>query len=217
MGMTMTQKILAKHAGLESVTAGQLIEAKRRSRAGQTISPVPVAIRRDWRRRASIRCSTTAKIAHGDGPLCTEQGHQVRRAVPRSAATFSRKYNIVNFFDVGAMGIEHALLPEKGLTAPGELHHRRGLATPAPTARWAHSPPASALPIWPQAWPTGKAWFKVPCAIKFYAHRQAPARGSSGKDVILHIIGMIGVDGALYKSMEFAGEGVHTRCPWMTA
>ena len=124
MGMTMTQKILAKHAGLDSVTAGQLIEANVDLTLANDITG-PVAIR-EMEKAGFEQGVRQHQDCAGNGPLRTEQGHQVRRAVSASAASFRKKYNIVNFFDVGAMGIEHALLPEKGLTAPGELHHRRG-------------------------------------------------------------------------------------------
>ena len=184
MGMTMTQKILAKHAGLESVTAGQLIEANVDLTLANDITG-PVAIR-EMEKAGFDKVFDNTKIA-------LVMDHFAPNKDIKSAEQclecreFSKKYNIVNFFDVGAMGIEHALLPEKGLTAPGELVGSTDLAA---------------------GMATGKAWFKVPSAIKFVLKGKLNP-WVSGKDVILHIIGKIGVDGALYKSMEFVGEGAH--------
>ena len=205
MGMTMTQKILAKHAGLDSVTAGQLIEANAGSDAGKRYHR-PGCHPRDGEGglRQGVR---QHQDCARNGPLCTEQGHQVRRAVPASAASFRKKYDIVNFFDVGAMGIEHALLPEKGLTAPGELIIGADSHTCTYGALGAFSTGVGSTDL-AAGMATGKAWFKVPSAIKFVLTGKL-SPWVSGKDVILHIIGKIGVDGALYKSMEFAGEGVH--------
>ena len=186
MGMTMTQKILAKHAGLESVTAGQLIEANVDLTLANDITG-PVAIR-EMEKAGFDKVFDNTKIA-------LVMDHFAPNKDIKSAEQclecreFSKKYNIVNFFDVGAMGIEHALLPEKGLTAPGELIIGADRHTCTYMA-------------------TGKAWFKVPSAIKFVLTGKLNP-WVSGKDVILHIIGKIGVDGALYKSMEFVGEGAH--------
>ena len=113
------------------------------------------------------------------------------------------------------MGIEHALLPEKGLTAPGELIIGADSHTCTYGALGAFSTGVGSTDL-AAGMATGKAWFKVPSAIKFVLTGKLNP-WVSGKDVILHIIGKIGVDGALYKSMEFVGEGAHTRCPWTTA
>ncbi|MFR3249650.1 MAG: 3-isopropylmalate dehydratase large subunit [Eisenbergiella sp.] len=203
MGMTMTQKILAKHAGMEAVTAGQLIEANVDLTLANDITG-PVAIR-EMEKAGFDKVFDNTKIAlvmdhfaPNKDIKSAEQCLECRQ--------FSKKHGIVNFFDVGAMGIEHALLPEKGLTAPGELIIGADSHTCTYGALGAFSTGVGSTDL-AAGMATGKAWFKVPGAIRFVL------KGSlkpwvSGKDVILHIIGMIGVDGALYQSMEFAGEGV---------
>lgn len=203
MGMTMTQKILAKHAGMESVTAGQLIEANVDLTLANDITG-PVAIR-EMEKAGFDKVFDNTKIAlvmdhfaPNKDIKSAEQCLECRQ--------FSKKHGIVNFFDVGAMGIEHALLPEKGLTAPGELIIGADSHTCTYGALGAFSTGVGSTDL-AAGMATGKAWFKVPGAIRFVL------KGSlkpwvSGKDVILHIIGMIGVDGALYQSMEFTGEGV---------
>ena len=203
MGMTMTQKILAKHAGLESVTAGQLIEANVDLTLANDITG-PVAIR-EMEKAGFDKVFDNTKIA-------LVMDHFAPNKDIKSAEQclecreFSRKYNIVNFFDVGAMGIEHALLPEKGLTAPGELIIGADSHTCTYGALGAFSTGVGSTDL-AAGMATGKAWFKVPSAIKFVLTGKL-SPWVSGKDVILHIIGKIGVDGALYRSMEFTGEGV---------
>ena len=204
MGMTMTQKILAKHAGLESVTAGQLIEANVDLTLANDITG-PVAIR-EMEKAGFDKVFDNTKIA-------LVMDHFAPNKDIKSAEQclecreFSKKYNIVNFFDVGAMGIEHALLPEKGLTAPGELIIGADSHTCTYGALGAFSTGVGSTDL-AAGMATGKAWFKVPSAIKFVLTGKLNP-WVSGKDVILHIIGKIGVDGALYKSMEFVGEGAH--------
>mgnify|MGYP000304400480 CR=1 FL=1 len=204
MGMTMTQKILAKHAGLESVTAGQLIEANVDLTLANDITG-PVAIR-EMEKAGFDKVFDNTKIA-------LVMDHFAPNKDIKSAEQclecreFSKKYNIVNFFDVGAMGIEHALLPEKGLTAPGELIIGADSHTCTYGALGAFSTGVGSTDL-AAGMATGKAWFKVPSAIKFVLTGKL-SPWVSGKDVILHIIGKIGVDGALYKSMEFVGEGAH--------
>ena len=203
MGMTMTQKILAKHAGLESVTAGQLIEANVDLTLANDITG-PVAIR-ELEKAGFDKVFDNTKIA-------LVMDHFAPNKDIKSAEQclecreFSKKYNIVNFFDVGAMGIEHALLPEKGLTAPGELIIGADSHTCTYGALGAFSTGVGSTDL-AAGMATGKAWFKVPSAIKFVLKGKLNPY-ISGKDVILHIIGKIGVDGALYRSMEFTGEGV---------
>ena len=203
MGMTMSQKILAKHAGLESVTAGQLIEANVDLTLANDITG-PVAIR-EMEKAGFDKVFDNTKIA-------LVMDHFAPNKDIKSAEQclecreFSKKYNIVNFFDVGAMGIEHALLPEKGLTAPGELIIGADSHTCTYGALGAFSTGVGSTDM-AAGMATGMAWFKVPSAIKFNLTGKLP-ENCSGKDVILTIIGMIGVDGALYKSMEFTGEGV---------
>ena len=204
MGMTMTQKILAKHAGLDSVTAGQLIEANVDLTLANDITG-PVAIR-EMEKAGFSKVFDNTKIA-------LVMDHFAPNKDIKSAEQclecreFSKKYNIVNFFDVGAMGIEHALLPEKGLTAPGELIIGADSHTCTYGALGAFSTGVGSTDL-AAGMATGKAWFKVPSAIKFVLKGKL-SPWVSGKDVILHIIGKIGVDGALYKSMEFVGEGAH--------
>ena len=203
MGMTMTQKILAKHAGLESVTAGQLIEANVDLTLANDITG-PVAIR-EMEKAGFDKVFDNTKIA-------LVMDHFAPNKDIKSAEQclecreFSKKYNIVNFFDVGAMGIEHALLPEKGLTAPGELIIGADSHTCTYGALGAFSTGVGSTDL-AAGMATGKAWFKVPSAIKFVLTGKL-SPWVSGKDVILHIIGKIGVDGALYQSMEFTGDGL---------
>ena len=203
MAMTMTQKILAKHAGLNTVTAGQLIEAQVDLTLANDITG-PVAIR-EMEKAGFDKVFDRTKIA-------LVMDHFAPNKDIKSAEQclecreFAKKYDIVNFYDVGEMGVEHALLPEKGLTAPGELIIGADSHTCTYGALGAFSTGVGSTDL-AAGMATGMAWFKVPSAIRFVLKgKKAP--WISGKDVILHIIGMIGVDGALYKSMEFTGDGV---------
>ena len=203
MGMTMTQKILAAHAGLPSVEAGQLIEADLDLVLGNDVT-TPVAIHEmekfnkkevfDKRKIALVMDHFTPNkdIKSAEHCKCVRQ--------------FSAANEIENYFDVGAMGIEHALLPEKGLIVAGETCIGADSHTCTYGALGAFSTGVGSTDM-AAGMVTGKAWFKVPSAIKFNIVGEK-AKWISGKDVILHIIGMIGVDGALYKSMEFVGEGI---------
>lgn len=203
MGMTMTQKILAKHAGLDSVTSGQLIEANIDLTLANDITG-PVAIR-EMEKAGFQHVFDREKIA-------LVMDHFAPNKDIKSAEQclecreFAKKYNIVHFYDVGAMGIEHALLPEKGLTAPGELIIGADSHTCTYGALGAFSTGVGSTDL-AAGMATGKAWFKVPSAIQIVLTGKLNP-WVSGKDVILHIIGKIGVDGALYQSMEFTGEGV---------
>ena len=203
MGMTMSQKILAKHAGLESVTAGQLIEANVDLTLANDITG-PVAIR-EMEKAGFDKVFDNTKIA-------LVMDHFAPNKDIKSAEQclecreFSKKYNIVNFFDVGAMGIEHALLPEKGLTAPGELIIGADSHTCTYGAVGAFSTGVGSTDM-AAGMAKGMAWFKVPAAIKVELKGQLH-KPVTGKDVILHLIGEIGVSGALYKSLEFVGDGV---------
>jgi len=203
MGMTMTQKILAKHAGMKSVSAGQLIEAAVDLTLSNDITG-PVAIR-EMEKAGLDRVFDNRKIA-------LVMDHFAPNKDIKSAEQclecreFAKKHNIVNFFDVGTMGIEHALIPEKGLAAPGELIIGADSHTCTYGALGAFSTGVGSTDL-AAGMATGKAWFKVPSAIRFVLTGRL-GQWVSGKDVILHIIGKIGVDGALYKSMEFTGEGV---------
>lgn len=203
MGMTMTQKILAKHAGVSAVEAGQLIEGKLDLVLGNDIT-TPVAIT-EFEKAGLTQVFDRDKIAivldHStpckdikSAQLCAQ------------ARAFAKRFRITHFYDVGQMGVEHALLPEKGLVAPGEVVIGADSHTCTYGALGDFSTGVGSTDM-AAGMATGLAWFKVPSAIKVTLH------GSfrpyvSGKDLILHLIGMIGVDGALYRSLEFTGDGV---------
>ena len=203
MGMTMTQKILAAAAGLEKVEAGQLIEADLDLVLGNDIT-TPVAIREMEK--------MTVKTVFDKEKIALVMDHFIPNKDIKSAENckcvreFACKHDVTNYFDVGKMGIEHALLPEQGLTVAGDVIIGADSHTCTYGALGAFSTGVGSTDM-AAGMATGKAWFKVPSAIKFNIVGK-PAKWVSGKDVILHIIGMIGVDGALYKSMEFVGEGI---------
>ena len=203
MAMTMTQKILASHAGLESVTAGQLIEANLDLTLANDITG-PVAIR-EMEKAGFEHVFDKNKIALVMDHFAPNKDIKSAEQC-LTCRNFSGKHEIVNFFDVGQMGIEHALLPEKGLVGPGELIIGADSHTCTYGALGAFSTGEGSTDL-AAGMATGKAWFRVPSAIKFNLTGSLP-KYVSGKDVILHIIGKIGVDGALYRSMEFAGDGV---------
>ncbi len=201
--MTMSQKILAAHAGLEQVKAGQLIEADLDLVLGNDITS-PVAI-------GELKKFTKEGVFDKD-KIALVPDHFVPNKDIKSAENckcvreFAIKNKITNYFEVGQMGIEHALLPEQGLTLPGNLIIGADSHTCTYGALGAFSTGIGSTDM-AAGMATGKGWFKVPSAIKFNIVGK-PSKWVSGKDVILHIIGMIGVDGALYKSMEFVGEGI---------
>ncbi|MGI5981937.1 MAG: 3-isopropylmalate dehydratase large subunit [Sakamotonia sp.] len=203
MGMTMTQKILAAHAGLPEVKAGQLIEAGLDLVLGNDITS-PVAIN-EMKKMKDQTVFDKEKIA-------LVMDHFIPNKDIKSAENckccrdFANDHGITNYFDVGDMGIEHALLPEKGLVTAGDAVIGADSHTCTYGALGAFSTGVGSTDM-AAGMVTGKAWFKVPSALKFVLTGK-PSRWVSGKDVILHIIGMIGVDGALYKSMEFTGDGV---------
>ena len=199
----MTQKILAKHAGLDHVEVGQLIEAKVDMVLGNDIT-TPVAIT-EFEKAGFTQVFDKDKISivldHytpckdiKSAELCLQ------------ARNFAHKHEITNFFDVGQMGVEHALLPEKGLCAPGEIIVGADSHTCTYGAVGAFSTGIGSTDM-AAAMATGLLWFKVPAAIKVTLKGKLQPY-VSGKDVILHLIGEIGVDGALYQSLEFTGEGV---------
>lgn len=203
MGMTMTQKILAAHAGLPYVEAGQLIEADLDLVLGNDITS-PVAIHEmDKMKKSGV---------FDKDKIALVPDHFVPNKDIKSAEhckcvrEFAKKNEITNYFEVGQMGIEHALLPEKGLTVAGDVVIGADSHTCTYGALGAFSTGVGSTDM-AAGMATGKAWFKVPSAIKFVLTGK-PSKWVSGKDVILHIIGMIGVDGALYKSMEFVGDGI---------
>ncbi|MBQ3068579.1 MAG: 3-isopropylmalate dehydratase large subunit [Clostridia bacterium] len=203
MGMTMTQKILAAHAGLDSVTAGQLIEAKLDLCLGNDIT-APVAIN-EFERSGATRVFDRTRIALVMDHFTPNKDIKAAQQVKRTRE-FAGKYDIVNFFDVGRMGIEHALLPEQGLVGPGDCIIGADSHTCTYGALGAFSTGVGSTDL-AAGIATGKTWFKVPSAIKVEL-KGALRPFVSGKDVILHLIGTIGVDGALYRSLEFVGEGV---------
>lgn len=203
MGMTMTQKILADHAGLDKVVPGQLIEAKLDMVLGNDVT-APVAIN-EMDKMKTDTVFDKEKIAlvmdhftPNKDIKSAENCKQVR--------CFADEHDITNYFDVGEMGIEHALLPEKGLVVAGDLVIGADSHTCTYGALGAFSTGVGSTDM-AAGMATGEAWFKVPSAIKVVLTGK-PEKWVSGKDVILHLIGKIGVDGALYKSLEFVGDGV---------
>jgi 3-isopropylmalate/(R)-2-methylmalate dehydratase large subunit len=203
MGMTMTQKILAAHAGLESVRAGQLIMAKLDLVLGNDITS-PVAIN-EFNKNGFDGVFDKDKIALVMDHFVPNKDIKAAQQC-KQCRMFAKTFDISNYYDVGDMGIEHALLPEKGLVAPGELIIGADSHTCTYGALGAFSTGVGSTDM-AAGMATGEGWFKVPSAIKFeLVGKLSPL--VSGKDVILHIIGKIGVDGALYRSMEFVGEGL---------
>ena len=203
MGMTMTQKILAAHAGKASVAAGELIEAKLDLVLGNDVT-TPVAIT-EFENAGFTKVFDKDKIAIVLDHFTPCKDINAAK-LSLQARTFAKKHQITNFFDVGTMGIEHALLPEKGLIAAGECCIGADSHTCTYGALGAFSTGIGSTDMC-AGMASGRAWFKVPAAIQFHLTGTLQP-WVSGKDVILHIIGMIGVDGALYKSMEFTGPGV---------
>lgn len=203
MGMTMTQKILAAHAGLDYVVPGQLINAKLDMVLANDITG-PVAIN-EFEGAGFKKVFDKSKISlvmdHFTPNKDIKSAEQCKKC-----RTFARKFDIDNFYDVGNMGIEHALLPEKGLVAAGDAIIGADSHTCTYGALGAFSTGVGSTDL-AAGMATGQAWFKVPSALRFNLHGKLN-KYVSGKDVILHIIGLIGVDGALYKSLEFGGDGV---------
>ena len=203
MGMTMTQKILAAHAGLERVKVGQLIQAKLDIVLGNDITTA-VAIP-EFQKTGADRVFDKEKVVIVLDHFTPNKDIKAAEQC-KSCREFAWEKEIKHFYDVGNMGIEHALLPEQGIVAPGEVIIGADSHTCTYGALGAFSTGVGSTDM-AIGMATGEAWFKVPSAIKFVLIGK-PAKWVSGKDIILHIIGMIGVDGALYKSMEFVGEGI---------
>lgn len=203
MGMTMTQKILARHAGLDKVEAGQLILVQLDRVLGNDITS-PVAIR-EFERIGATEVFDKEKVTMVMDHFAPNK--DIKAAVQcKMCREFCDRHDVTHFYDVGRMGIEHALLPEKGLVVPGDVVIGADSHTCTYGALGAFSTGVGSTDM-ACGMATGKAWFKVPAAIRFVLKGKLQ-KYVSGKDVILHIIGKIGVDGALYKSMEFTGEGV---------
>lgn len=203
MGMTMTQKILAAHAGLESVKAGQLIKVNLDLVLGNDIT-TPVAIN-EFNKIGLDKVFHKEKIAIVPDHFTPNKDIKSAEQC-KCTREFAYKMGIKNYFEIGQMGIEHALIPEKGLAVCGDVIIGADSHTCTYGALGAFSTGIGSTDMG-AGMATGEAWFKVPEAIKFVLKgKMAP--WVSGKDVILHIIGMIGVDGALYQSMEYTGEGL---------
>ncbi len=202
MAMTVSQKILAYHAGLESVKAGQLVNAKLDLVLANDITG-PVAIK---------QFEKSAKLVADPQKIALVMDHFAPNKDIKSAEqckicrNFAAEQNIENFFDVGRMGIEHALLPEQGLVGAGDLVIGADSHTCTYGALGAFSTGVGSTDMC-AGMMSGECWFKVPSALRFTLTGK-PKKYVTGKDVILHIIGLIGVDGALYKSMEFDGDGI---------
>lgn len=204
MGMTMSQKILAAHTGLEKVVPGQLIEADLDLVLGNDITS-PVAVK-EFKRAGFNKVFDTKKVAVVPDHFTPNKDIKAAEQC-KLIREFAHEMQIENYFEVGEMGIEHCLIPEKGLAVPGDLIIGADSHTCTYGALGAFSTGVGSTDM-AAGMVTGKLWFKVPSAIKFIL-KGKPQGWVSGKDVILHIIGMIGVDGALYKSMEFMGEGLN--------
>jgi 3-isopropylmalate/(R)-2-methylmalate dehydratase large subunit len=203
MGMTMTQKILASHAGLDKVHAGQLIEADLDLVLGNDVT-APVAIH-EMEKMKIKKVFDKDKIALVPDHFTPNKDIKSAEHC-KCVREFAMDQDITNYFEIGEMGIEHALLPEKGLVVAGDVVIGADSHTCTYGALGAFSTGVGSTDM-AAGMATGKAWFKVPSAQKFVLTGKL-TKWVSGKDIILHIIGMIGVDGALYKSMEFVGDGI---------
>ncbi len=205
MGMTMTQKILSAHSGGKKLQPGELINCKVDMVLGNDIT-TPVAVK-EFAKIGADKVFDVEKIAIVPDHFTPNKDIKSAEQV-KLIRDFAREKGIVNFFEIGQMGVEHALLPEKGLVVPGDAVIGADSHTCTYGALGAFSTGVGSTDM-AAAMATGETWFKVPGAIKFVLEGK-PGRWVSGKDVILHIIGMIGVDGALYKSMEFTGGGLRS-------
>lgn len=203
MGMTMTQKILAAHAGLNEVRAGQFIEAELDLVLGNDVT-TPVAIR-EYEKMGAKKVFDPNKVVIVPDHFTPNKDIKAAEQC-KTVREFAEKEQIANYFEVGQMGIEHALLPEKGLVTAGDVVIGADSHTCTYGALGAFSTGIGSTDM-AAGMARGEAWFKVPAALKFEL-TGTPSKWVSGKDVILHIIGMIGVDGALYQSMEFVGPGL---------
>lgn len=203
MGMTMTQKILAAHTGLDSVVPGQLIEADLDLVLGNDIT-TPVAVN-EFKKTGVTGVFDKSKVAIVPDHFTPNKDIKAAEQC-KMIREFAHNMSVENYFEIGEMGIEHCLIPEKGLAVPGDLIIGADSHTCTYGALGAFSTGIGSTDM-AAGMATGKCWFKVPSAIKFVL-KGKPRGWVSGKDVILHIVGKIGVDGALYKSMEFVGEGL---------
>ena len=202
MGMTLTQKILAAHAGLDEVYAGQLIEANLDMVLGNDIT-TPVAVN-EFEKFGFSEVFDKDRVSIVLDHFVPNKDIKAAEQ-SKTCREFACKHCVSHFYDVGKMGIEHALLPEAGVVCAGDVIIGADSHTCTYGALGAFSTGVGSTDM-AAGMATGKAWFKVPSAIKFNLSAKLN-KNVSGKDVILYIIGKIGVDGALYKSMEFSGEG----------
>ena len=203
MAMTMTQKILAAHAGLASVKPGQFVECRLDMVLGNDIT-APIAIE-EFHKAGAKEVFDRSRVALVPDHFAPNKDIKAAEQC-KCLRTFAHEQGIENWFEVGQMGVEHALLPEKGLVVPGDVVIGADSHTCTYGALGAFSTGVGSTDM-AAGMATGKAWFKVPSALRFRLTGSF-RRWVGGKDLILHIIGMIGVDGALYKSMEFTGPGV---------
>ena len=202
MGMTMTQKILAAHAGLDSVTAGQLIEAKLDVvMANDITGPMALPIFRQMADKVFDKDKVVLVPDHFTPNKDIKSAEN-----SKSIREFAKNQGLSWYFEQGKSGVEHAILPEAGVVAAGECIIGADSHTCTYGALGAFSTGVGTTDI-ATGMAMGELWFKVPSAIKFVLTGK-PGRYVSGKDIIIHIIGKIGVDGALYKSMEFVGDGI---------
>lgn len=203
MGMTMTQKILAAHAGLDQVVPGQLIEVALDLVLGNDIT-APVAVK-EFEKIGVQEVFDKSKVAIVPDHFTPNKDIKSAEQC-KLIREFAHERQIENYFEIGEMGIEHGLIPEKGLVVSGDVVIGADSHTCTYGALGAFSTGIGSTDM-AAGMATGKCWFKVPQAIRFILDGK-PGEWVSGKDIILHIIGMIGVDGALYKSMEFVGAGL---------
>lgn len=203
MGMTMTQKILAAHAGRGNIKVGELIMVNLDLVLGNDIT-APVAIK-EFKKAGANKVFDKEKVALIPDHFTPNKDIKAAEQC-KCVRNFAHEMDITNYFEVGQMGIEHCLLPEKGLVLPGDAVIGADSHTCTYGALGAFSTGIGSTDM-AAGMMTGRTWFKVPSALKF-EFTGKPQKWVSGKDVILHIIGMIGVDGALYKSMEFSGPGL---------
>ena len=203
MGMTMTQKILAAHAGMDKVQAGQLINCKLDLVLGNDVT-TPVAVG-EFEKMKAEKVFDKRKVAIVPDHFTPNKDIKSAEQC-KLIREFACRMEVENYFEIGQMGIEHALIPEKGLVVPGDAVIGADSHTCTYGALGAFSTGIGSTDM-AVGMATGKAWFKVPEAIRFVLKGNM-AKWVCGKDLILHIIGMIGVDGALYQSMEYCGEGV---------
>ena len=201
MGMTMTQKVLASKTDLKEVHAGQFIEARLDLTLGNDIT-TPVAIR-EFKRTGRKEVFDKEKVAIVPDHFTPNKDIKAAEQA-KMLRDFAKEYGIVNYFEIGEMGIEHCLIPEKGLAVPGDAIIGADSHTCTYGALGAFSTGVGSTDL-AAGMARGTCWFKVPSAIQFKLKGKMQ-KWVSGKDLILHIIGMIGVDGALYQSMEYAGD-----------